>query len=232
LRSARFRPGHKLVEHWRRIAREERSLAVADAGEGLDDPWWDDRLDAAAAYAALSRLSVQQRVALTLRYLDGLPVAEVAEQLGRTLHATETLSRQPVLGCVVSTESRRRAMTADPFDALRLPIVPVEPRREFADALLRRIEEPDRLLLSVPGGVTPCPTVRCPSPVAGTRISLRVPDLAATVEALRRQGANFRTDIVAGGAVNQILLQDPSGNLIELFEPRAGCHERPPDKPS
>ena len=41
--------------------------------------------------SALSRVSVPQRVALTLRYLDGLPVPEVAEHLGRSLHATETL---------------------------------------------------------------------------------------------------------------------------------------------
>jgi RNA polymerase sigma-70 factor, ECF subfamily len=82
---------HKLVDPWRRIAREQRGLAaVEQAGEGLDDPW-DDRLDAEAAHAALSRLPVPQRMALTLRYLDGLPVAEVAEHLGRSLHATETL---------------------------------------------------------------------------------------------------------------------------------------------
>jgi RNA polymerase sigma-70 factor, ECF subfamily len=82
---------HKLVDHWRRAAREERRLAaVEQADEGLDDPW-DDELDAAAAHAALARLSAPQRVALTLRYVDGLPVAQVAEHLGRTLHATETL---------------------------------------------------------------------------------------------------------------------------------------------
>lgn len=82
---------HKLVDHWRRAAREERGLAaVEQADEGLDDPW-EDELDAAAAHAALARLSAPQRVALTLRYLDGLPVAQVAEHLGRTLHATETL---------------------------------------------------------------------------------------------------------------------------------------------
>jgi RNA polymerase sigma-70 factor, ECF subfamily len=82
---------HKLVDHWRRAAREERGLAaVEQADEGLDDPW-EDELDAAAAHAALARLSAPQRVALTLRYLDGLPVAQVAEHVGRTVHATETL---------------------------------------------------------------------------------------------------------------------------------------------
>ena len=82
---------YKLVDHWRRAAREQRSQAAAAAGrEAVDDPW-DEWLDAAAAHAALSRLPAQQRAALTLRYLDGLPVAEVAGHLGRTLHATETL---------------------------------------------------------------------------------------------------------------------------------------------
>jgi RNA polymerase sigma-70 factor (ECF subfamily) len=82
---------HKLVDHWRRVARERRSLAVAEqAGEAVDDPW-ADWLDADAAHAALARLPAPQRAALMLRYLDGLPVAEVAEYLGRSLHATETL---------------------------------------------------------------------------------------------------------------------------------------------
>lgn len=82
---------HKLVDHWRRLGREERGFAVAEAGnEGIHDPW-ADHLDTEAAYAALARLSAHQRAALTLRYLDGLPVVEVAAHLGRSVHATETL---------------------------------------------------------------------------------------------------------------------------------------------
>ena len=88
---------HKLADHWRRSVREERSHAAAAAsagrgraGDALDDPW-DEWLDAEAAYAALRCLSAPQRAALTLRYLDGLPVAEVAAHLGRSVHATETL---------------------------------------------------------------------------------------------------------------------------------------------
>jgi RNA polymerase sigma-70 factor (ECF subfamily) len=82
---------HKLVDHWRRRAREQRGLhAVEGQAEPLDDPW-GEWLDAEAAHAALSRLSGLHRVALTLRYLDGLPVAQVAAHVDRSVHATETL---------------------------------------------------------------------------------------------------------------------------------------------
>jgi RNA polymerase sigma-70 factor (ECF subfamily) len=82
---------HKLADHWRQRAREQRTLAAtAETDQALDDPW-DQVLDTEAAFAALRCLSVYQRAALTLRYLDGLPVAEVASHLGRSLHATETL---------------------------------------------------------------------------------------------------------------------------------------------
>ena len=82
---------HKLVDHWRRSEREERTAVLAaQPGDALDDPW-DDWLDTDAAHAALRRLNAYQRAALTLRYLDGLPVADVAAHLGRTLAATETL---------------------------------------------------------------------------------------------------------------------------------------------
>jgi RNA polymerase sigma-70 factor (ECF subfamily) len=88
---------HKLVDHWRRQAREERTLrAVATdpthpvSADPTEDPW-DERLDVACAYAALERLAPHHRAALSLRYLDDLPVPEVARVLGRTLHATEAL---------------------------------------------------------------------------------------------------------------------------------------------
>jgi RNA polymerase sigma-70 factor (ECF subfamily) len=82
---------HKLADHWRRVEREQRSLAAAEpAAPEVDDPW-EEWLDAEAAYSALAQLPIPQRAALTLRYLDGLPVAAVAEHLGRSVHATETL---------------------------------------------------------------------------------------------------------------------------------------------
>ena len=82
---------HKLVDHWRRLARDERNLrAVADEPSPDEDPW-DAHLDAAVAHEVLSRLGAHHRSVLTLRYLDGLSVPEVAEHLGRTVHAAEAL---------------------------------------------------------------------------------------------------------------------------------------------
>jgi RNA polymerase sigma-70 factor (ECF subfamily) len=82
---------NKLVDHWRRREREERSLRmVQDASDDRVEPW-DAQLDAVVAHDVLATLAPQQRLALTLRYLDGLPVVQVAATLGRTLHATEAL---------------------------------------------------------------------------------------------------------------------------------------------
>jgi RNA polymerase sigma-70 factor, ECF subfamily len=83
---------HKLADHWRRQEREERGLRLLD-GEltaGAEDPW-DEELDAIRARIALAELGPHHRAALTLRYLDGLPVPDVAGCLGRTVHATEAL---------------------------------------------------------------------------------------------------------------------------------------------
>jgi RNA polymerase sigma-70 factor, ECF subfamily len=82
---------HKLVDHWRRQGREERNLKlVHDKPTSEEDPW-DERLDATRAHAVLDRLGPHHRAALTLRYLDGLSVPEVADLLGRGVHATEAL---------------------------------------------------------------------------------------------------------------------------------------------
>jgi catechol 2,3-dioxygenase-like lactoylglutathione lyase family enzyme len=167
-------------------------------------------------------------------------------------------------------------MPADPLDALRLPIVPVEPRPEFAEALLRRmrqvgqaerratptiryfVDDMDaavdfyrqhlgfeeegrtrvfamlyrgdlRLLLSVPGTHPGGHALRdgtLPTPGGWNRILIQVADLDAAVESLRRAGVHFRDDQPSGVAVRQVLLEDPSGNPIELFEPVGGYHER------
>jgi predicted enzyme related to lactoylglutathione lyase len=68
-----------------------------------------------------------------------------------------------------------------------------------------------------------------PEPRGSSRIALLVPDLAGTIEVLHGKGVRIHTEIISGVAVRQAVLQDPAGNLIELFEPLAGYHERAPE---
>jgi catechol 2,3-dioxygenase-like lactoylglutathione lyase family enzyme len=79
-----------------------------------------------------------------------------------------------------------------------------------------------RLLLSGPTSSAgrPMPDGRRPEPGGWNRIHLLVDDLAAEVERLRGAGVPFRNEIVKGPGGSQILLEDPSGNVVELFEPR------------
>jgi len=80
-----------------------------------------------------------------------------------------------------------------------------------------------RLLLSTPtgpgGAAQPMPDGRKPEPGGWNRIQLQIDDLVREVERLRAAGAHFRNEIVAGFGGKQILLDDPAGNPIELFEP-------------
>jgi len=80
-----------------------------------------------------------------------------------------------------------------------------------------------RLVLSAPGGGPgggeAMPDGTLPKPGGWNRIQLEVTDIAAVVKKLRDQGAAFRNDIVTGVGGKQILLEDPSGNPIELFQP-------------
>jgi catechol 2,3-dioxygenase-like lactoylglutathione lyase family enzyme len=169
-------------------------------------------------------------------------------------------------------------MPRDPLEALRMPVVPIEPRPEFAAALLRRIrgapeahavrqsatvryfvDDMDRavafyreilgfeeemrpapsfamlyrgdlrLLLSLPTEPHALADGTLPTPGGFNRISLRVDDLTSVVDDLRGRGVAFATPVTAAPAVNTVLVRDPAGNLVELFEPRgAAYHERPP----
>lgn len=80
-----------------------------------------------------------------------------------------------------------------------------------------------RLVLSAPsgqgGGGQPMPDGTQPQPGGWNRFSLEVADLAATVEALRSAGVHLRNDVVTGVGGKQVLIDDPSGNPVELFEP-------------
>ena len=79
-----------------------------------------------------------------------------------------------------------------------------------------------RLLLNRPGAGgagQPMPNGRLPQPGGWNRIQIEVSNLEREVESLREAGASFRSDIVTGRGGSQILLEDPSGNPIELFQP-------------
>jgi catechol 2,3-dioxygenase-like lactoylglutathione lyase family enzyme len=84
-----------------------------------------------------------------------------------------------------------------------------------------------RLALNAPGGAggggQPMPDGTSPEPGGWNRFMVEVADLAATVEQLRAAGTHFRNDIVSGVGGKQILLDDPSGNPVELFEPADGA---------
>jgi catechol 2,3-dioxygenase-like lactoylglutathione lyase family enzyme len=160
----------------------------------------------------------------------------------------------------------------DPLEQLRLPNLGIDPRPEFAAALLAQIQNlpstsqgatvryfvedlrpavsfysqvlgfavelwPSpifamlyrgdlRLLLSVPGPAHAMPDGSLPEPGGWNRISLQVADLDAAAAELRARGVRFRNDITVGVGVKQVLVMDPAGNLIELFEPMPGYHER------
>ena len=87
----------------------------------------------------------------------------------------------------------------------------------FADVIRGRL----RLLLSGPASSAgrPMPDGTVPSPGGWNRIHLIVSDLAAEVDKLRADGFTFRNEIVTGPGGRQILLEDPSGNVVELFQP-------------
>ena len=80
-----------------------------------------------------------------------------------------------------------------------------------------------RLLLSGPASSAgrPMPDGAKPGPGGWNRIHLIVDDIEARVAHLRDTGAQFRNDIIEGPGGKQILLQDPSGNVVELFQPAA-----------
>jgi catechol 2,3-dioxygenase-like lactoylglutathione lyase family enzyme len=81
-----------------------------------------------------------------------------------------------------------------------------------------------RLLLSGPASSAgrPMPDGDKPGPGGWNRIHFIVDDIEATVSRLREAGLTFRNDIVTGPGGAQILLEDPSGNVVELFQPASG----------
>ena len=154
---------HKLVDHWRREAREARQLrALPDESVVEDDV--DERFERARAHEVLEELGAHHRTALTLRYLDGLSVPEVAEHLDRTVHTTEALLVRARNAFRVAYREVN-AMTTDPFDSLREPNVPLAPRPGFAAELRRRVS----VALGATREETPMPEIREYTPARCTR---------------------------------------------------------------
>jgi catechol 2,3-dioxygenase-like lactoylglutathione lyase family enzyme len=96
-----------------------------------------------------------------------------------------------------------------------------EPGLNAAPAFAEVLRGHLRLLLSGPKSSAgrPMPDGRTPEPGGWNRIHLIVDDIAGEVERLREAGLTFRNDIVSGPGGQQILLDDPSGNPVELFQP-------------
>ena len=94
-------------------------------------------------------------------------------------------------------------------------------RSNMAPAFADVVRGPLRILLSGPksSAARPMPDGRQPGPGGWNRIHFIVEDIDAEVSRLRDAGATFRNDIVEGPGGKQILLQDPSGNVVELFQP-------------
>lgn len=94
----------------------------------------------------------------------------------------------------------------------------IQPAPGFAMLSLGQL----RLLLNEPGAGgagQAMPDGRVPAPGGWNRIQVEVEDLLTTVESLRAAGAHFRNDVVTGRGGKQVLIDDPAGNPVELFEP-------------
>jgi catechol 2,3-dioxygenase-like lactoylglutathione lyase family enzyme len=94
-------------------------------------------------------------------------------------------------------------------------------RTDFAPAFADVVRDNLRLLLSGPQSSAgrPMPDGRVPEPGGWNRIHFIVDDLGAEVDRLRAAGVPFRNEIVSGPGGQQILAEDPAGNVVELFQP-------------
>jgi len=102
-------------------------------------------------------------------------------------------------------------------------------RTNFAPAFADVTSGNLRLLLAGPASSAgrPMPDGRKPGPGGWNRIHLIVPDIATEVARLRGEGVSFRNEVVSGPGGKQILLEDPAGNVVELFEPASSSQASP-----
>ena len=93
--------------------------------------------------------------------------------------------------------------------------------RQFGPNMAIVVRDDATLWLAGPGAsaARPMPDGAQPAPGGWARVVLVVDDLDGLVQALRNRGATFRNDVVTGPGGRQILVEDPAGNAVELFEP-------------
>jgi RNA polymerase sigma-70 factor, ECF subfamily len=104
---------HKLLDHFRRAGREERNLQLVASTLATTAEHWDVTLREDLTSAALNELGPNHRSALTFRHLDGLSVPEVAQLLGRTVHATEALLTRARVAFRASYEAQLEGFSND-----------------------------------------------------------------------------------------------------------------------
>ena len=142
---------HKLVDHWRRLARDERRLQMlTGAPPPVEDPW-EAQIDADSAHETLQAIAPQYRAALTLRYLDDLPVAEVGGVLlGRGPPVHRGRARPGPYGLPAGLRGRRGTRMTDPFPRCACHRPPSAPDPAFTAQLRSRLQR----AFDLPKGVT------------------------------------------------------------------------------
>src|SRR5271170_3627435 len=136
---------HKLADQWRRAEREQRGLRLLDGEPArVEDPW-EAAVDRIRAREVLDRLGAHHRAALTLRYLDGLPVPEVARRACHRGAAGAGPRRVPP-----DLRGRGGLAMTDPFEVLREPVRPADPDPDFARRLRQRLTL--SVVFALPGG--------------------------------------------------------------------------------
>jgi catechol 2,3-dioxygenase-like lactoylglutathione lyase family enzyme len=123
-----------------------------------------------------------------------------------------------------TTSFRYIVRELDPAVAFYRDLLGFEEVMRPAPTFAMLVRDELRLLLSVPGGGpggggAAMPDGTAPEPGGWNRVVLEIEDLDTTVEALRAQSATFRNPVIDGVGGRQTLVEDPSGNPVELFQP-------------
>jgi catechol 2,3-dioxygenase-like lactoylglutathione lyase family enzyme len=159
-------------------------------------------------------------------------VAAIADRLRRTLSTLNFPLTPPVEAAILLASGKSLAGSA--MVAVRYIVHNVDSavafyrdhfgfklEQQFGAAMAIMEHEELRLWLAGPGASAsrPMPDGRKPEPGGWNRFVIELDDLASKIAELRQAGVKFRNDVVVGPGGKQILCEDPSGNVVELFEP-------------